>query len=53
MDLSRNCRMAVGVLSVQPGLSKALAGHHPFAVLGVTEKFLQETYQVASQVYCI
>jgi len=51
-DLSRTCRVAIRVFIVQPGLSKAQAAEHQLAVLGVTEKFLQETYQVPLQVYC-
>jgi superfamily II DNA or RNA helicase len=51
-DLSRTCRIAIRVFIVQPGLSKILAADHQLAVLGVTEKFLQETYQVPLQVYC-
>lgn len=51
-DLSRTCRVTIRVFIVQPGLSKAVAADHQLAVLGVTEKFLQETYQVPLQVYC-
>lgn len=51
-DLSRTCRVAIRVFIVQPGLSRAEAANHQLAVLGVTEKFLQETYQVPLQVYC-
>lgn len=51
-DLSRTCRVTIRVFIVQPGLSKAKAADHQLAVLGVTEKFLQETYQVPLQVYC-
>ena len=51
-DLSRTCRVTIRVFIVQPGLSKAEAADHQLAVLGVTEKFLQETYQVPLQVYC-
>lgn len=51
-DLSRTCRIAIRVFIVQPGLSKVLAAEHQLAVLGVTEKFLHETYQVPLQVYC-
>ena len=51
-DLSRTCRIAIRVFIVQPGLSKIQAADHQLAVLGVTEKFLQETYQVPLQVYC-
>lgn len=51
-DLSRTCRVAIRVFIVQPGLSKAEAANHQLAVLGVTEKFLQETYQVPLRVYC-
>ncbi len=51
-DLSRTCKVTVRVFIVQPGLSKTQAADHQLAVLGVTEKFLQETYQVPLQVYC-
>jgi hypothetical protein len=51
-DLSRTCKVTIRVFIVQPALSKALAADHQLAVLGVTEKFLQETYQVPLQVYC-
>lgn len=51
-ELSRTCRIAIRVFIVQPGLSRAEAAEHQLAVLGVTEKFLQETYQVPLQVYC-
>ncbi len=51
-DLSRTCRIAIRVFIVQPGLSKVEAAEHQLAVLGVTEKFLHETYQVPLQVYC-
>lgn len=51
-DLSRTCRVTIRVHIVQPGLSKAKAADHQLAVLGITEKFLQETYQVPLQVYC-
>lgn len=51
-DLSRTCRITIRAFIVQPGLSKAEAAEHQLAVLGVTEKFLQETYQVPLQVYC-
>ena len=51
-DLSRTCRIAIRVHIVQPGLSKTEAAEHQLAVLGVTEKFLQETYQVPLQIYC-
>lgn len=51
-DLSRTCRVTIRVFIVQPGLSKIEAAEHQLAVLGVTEKFLQETYQIPLQVYC-
>jgi hypothetical protein len=51
-DLSRTCRVTIRAFIVQPGLSKAEAADHQLAVLGVTEKFLQETYQIPLQVYC-
>lgn len=51
-DISRTCKIAIRAFIVQPGLSKAEAAEHQLAVLGVTEKFLQETYQAPLQVYC-
>jgi len=51
-DLSRRCRVALRVFIVQPGLSKAEAANHQLALLGVTEKFLQETFQVPLRVFC-
>lgn len=51
-DLSRTCMVTIRVFIVQPGLAKAEAADHQLAVLGVTEKFLQETYQVPLHVYC-
>jgi len=51
-DLSRTCSIAIRVFIVQPGLSKVQAAEHQLAILGVTEKFLHETYQVPLQVYC-
>lgn len=51
-DISRTCRVTIHVHIVQPGLSKAEAADHQLALLGVTEKFLQETYQVPLKVYC-
>jgi superfamily II DNA or RNA helicase len=51
-DMSRTCRVTLRVFIVQPGLSKAEAADHQLALLGVTEKFLQETFQVPLKVYC-
>jgi len=51
-DLSRVCAVALRVYIVQPGLSKAGAAEHQLALLGVTERFLSETYQVPLKVYC-
>lgn len=51
-DLSRTCRITINVFIVQPGLSKDQAAEHQLAMLGVTEKFLHETYQVPLKVYC-
>lgn len=51
-DLSRTCAVAIRVFIVQPGLSKTQVAEHQLAVLGVTEKFLQETYQIPLLVYC-
>jgi hypothetical protein len=51
-EISRTCSVAFRVFIVQPGLSKAQAAEHQLALLGVTEKFLSETYQVPLIVYC-
>lgn len=51
-DLSRTCVVTLRVFIVQPGLDKATAAAHQLALLGITEKFLQETYQVPLRVYC-
>jgi superfamily II DNA or RNA helicase len=51
-EISRTCAIAMRVFIVQPGLSKARAAEHQLALLGVTEKFLTETYQVPLQVIC-
>lgn len=51
-DLSRICAVALNVYIVQPGLSKVGAAEHQLALLGVTERFLSETYQVPLKVYC-
>ena len=51
-DLSRICAVALRAYIVQPGLSKVGAAEHQLALLGVTERFLSETYQVPLKVYC-
>lgn len=51
-DISRTCAVTLRVFIVQPGISKARAAEHQLALLGVTEKFLMETYQVPLHVYC-
>ncbi|SOY43621.1 DEAD/DEAH box helicase [Cupriavidus taiwanensis] len=51
-DISRTCTVTLRVFIVQPGLSKSTAAEHQLAVLGVTEKFLTETYQIPLHVYC-
>lgn len=51
-DLSRTCAVTLRICIVQPGLSKVAAAEHQLALLGVTEKFLMETYQVPLTVYC-
>jgi hypothetical protein len=51
-DISRTCAVTLRVFIVQPGLSKIGAAEHQLALLGVTEKFLTETYQVPLHVYC-
>ncbi|WP_041745451.1 DEAD/DEAH box helicase [Paraburkholderia phenoliruptrix] len=51
-DISRTCALTLRVFIVQPGLSKTAAAEHQLALLGVTEKFLMETYQIPLLVYC-
>ena len=51
-EMSRTCLITMRVFIVQPGLSKARAADHQLALLGVTEKFLTETYQVPLHVFC-
>lgn len=51
-EMSRTCAVTLRVFIVQPGLSKPGAAEHQLALLGVTEKFLLETYQVPLRVYC-
>lgn len=51
-DLSRICAVTLRVYIVQPGLSKSGAADHQLALLGVTERFLSETYQIPLKVYC-
>jgi hypothetical protein len=51
-DLSRVCAVNLRIYIVQPGLSKTGAGDHQLALLGVTERFLSETYQTPLKVYC-
>lgn len=51
-DLSRVCAVTLRVYIVQPGLSKTGAADHQLALLGVTERFLSETYQTPLKVYC-
>lgn len=51
-DLSRVCAVTLRVYIVQPGLSKAGAADHQLALLGVTDRFLSETYQIPLRVYC-
>jgi hypothetical protein len=51
-DLSRTCAVTLRVYIVQPGLSKTGAAEHQLALLGVTERFLLETFQVPLTVYC-
>lgn len=50
--LRRTCRVAIRAFVVQAGLCKAEAADHQLALLGVTDRFPQETYQVPLQVYC-
>jgi superfamily II DNA or RNA helicase len=51
-DLSRICAVNLRVYIVQPGLSKVGAAEHQLALLGVTDRFLSETYQTPLKVYC-
>jgi len=51
-NISRTCAVTLRVFIVQPGLSKDAAAEHQLALLGVTEMFLLETYQVPLVVYC-
>ncbi len=51
-DISRTCAVTLRVFIVQPGLSKTAAAEHQLALLGVTEKFLSETYQLPLYVFC-
>ncbi|WP_455286487.1 DEAD/DEAH box helicase [Cupriavidus necator] len=51
-EISRTCAIKLRVFIVQPGLAKSRAAEHQLALLGVTEKFLMETYQVPLHVYC-
>jgi hypothetical protein len=51
-DQSRQCNIRLLVFIVQPGLSKALATSKQMALLGVTERFLHETYQLPFKVLC-
>jgi len=50
-DLSRICAVTLKVYIVQPGLSKAEAADHQLALLGVTDRFLSETYETPLKVY--
>lgn len=51
-DLSRICAVTLRIYIVQPGLSKTGAADHQLALLGVTDRFLSETYQTPLKVYC-
>ncbi|WP_175695058.1 DEAD/DEAH box helicase [Burkholderia ambifaria] len=51
-DISRTCSVTLRVFIVQPGLSRTKAAEHQLALLGVTEKFLNETYQLPLHVFC-
>ncbi len=51
-EISRTCAVTLRVFIVQPGLSSDAAAEHQLALLGVTEKFLTETFQVPLYVYC-
>lgn len=51
-DLSRICAVTLKIYIVQPGLSKTGAAEHQLALLGVTDRFLSETYQTPLKVYC-
>lgn len=49
-EISRISEVKLRVFLVQPGVSKAVVSPSQLALLGVTEKFLYETYQVPFQV---
>ena len=45
-ERSRLCRVALSIFVVQPGVSKAVATEDQLRLLGVTENYLHETYQL-------
>jgi hypothetical protein len=49
-EISRVSEVKLRVFVVQPGVSKEAVSPSQLALLGVTEKFLYETYQVPFQV---
>ncbi len=51
-DLSRQSEVRLSVFVVQPGLAKSKAKEGQLALLGVTERYLFETYQVPFTVIC-
>ncbi len=50
-EMSRLCRVALSVFIVQPGVSKALVTEDQLRLLGVTENYLKETYQLPFGVF--
>lgn len=51
-DMSRRCDVRLKVWVVQPGLSAAAASNSQLTLLAVTERFLNDTYQVPFNVFC-
>ena len=49
-EMSRVSEVKLRVFLVQPGVSKEAISPSQLALLGVTEKFLSETYQIPFQV---
>ena len=51
-EMSRRFEIRLSVWVVQPGISKSAIGEAPRVLLGVTERYLFETYQVPLKVIC-
>jgi superfamily II DNA or RNA helicase len=49
-EISSSCEVSLRVFIVQPGLSKLQASHQQLELLGVTENYLLETYQLPFRV---